>query len=391
MAPPIAGVDGNWSCPSCQNVNYAARTACNRCSAPKPRNVMRPGVTPPRTGGGGPVAGVDGNWACPACQNVNFAMREVCNRCQMPKPVEDLSGRGRPGAPVAGMDGNWACSMCGNVNWSVRDACNRCQTPKEEAIAESTLQAHVEPAGIRPGKPVAGVDGAWACAMCGNINYAMRDACNRCQTPRHEAEAAEPPAQAEVSQMTGHSRSAPVAGVDGNWACALCNNVNYAMRDACNRCQAPKDMAEQGMQASPPMHWPSQVHVEPAQGTGKPVPGVDGNWICVLCQNINLGFRQACNRCQEPRPASRGVEPAARPSRAKGGAPVAGVDGNWACPSCQNVNFGMRVVCNRCSAPKPAESELDVMGDLCKALEEEEAVDDSYNAEPSVKRVKLQY
>jgi len=45
------------------------------------------GVARPR--GGRPVAGVDGNWACPECQNVNFAQRDACNRCQVPKPPDD--------------------------------------------------------------------------------------------------------------------------------------------------------------------------------------------------------------------------------------------------------------------------------------------------------------
>jgi len=31
--------------------------------------------------GGPPIAGVDGNWKCNSCNNVNFAQREKCNRC----------------------------------------------------------------------------------------------------------------------------------------------------------------------------------------------------------------------------------------------------------------------------------------------------------------------
>lgn len=35
------------------------------------------------------------------------------------------------------------------------------------------------------GPPVDGVDGAWACprAECGNVNFAQRVVCNRCQAP----------------------------------------------------------------------------------------------------------------------------------------------------------------------------------------------------------------
>merc|ERR1712100_233872 len=86
-------------------------------------------------------------------------------------------------------------------------------------------------------------------------------------------------------------------------------------------------------------------------------------------KNVNFAVREACNRCQEPKPqGDYGLAPAYAPQayapayapapqqNAGGGgkAPVAGVDGNWACPQCQNVNFAVREVCNRCQAPKPA-------------------------------------
>mmetsp|Transcript_72541 Transcript_72541/g.120094 ORF Transcript_72541/g.120094 Transcript_72541/m.120094 type:complete len:91 (-) Transcript_72541:120-392(-) len=61
---------------------------CNRCQTPKP---SAPAPTQPaRRSYGGPVAGVDGNWQCLKCRNVNYAMRDTCNRCQEPKPPEYL-------------------------------------------------------------------------------------------------------------------------------------------------------------------------------------------------------------------------------------------------------------------------------------------------------------
>ena len=39
-------------------------------------------------------AGVDGNWRCPQCANINFGSREQCNRCRYPKPAE--AGPGIP-------------------------------------------------------------------------------------------------------------------------------------------------------------------------------------------------------------------------------------------------------------------------------------------------------
>jgi hypothetical protein len=108
--PPVAGVDGNWECTACGNVNFATRDACNLCQSPKPQyratvSGGQPTWEQPMQKRGRPVAGVDGNWACGSCGNVNFAHRTSCNRCGMFKPEERRGGR-----PVAGVNGNWGCA-----------------------------------------------------------------------------------------------------------------------------------------------------------------------------------------------------------------------------------------------------------------------------------------
>ena len=40
------------------------------------------------------ATGVDGNWRCPSCSNINFGSRDNCNRCRFPKPAE--AGPGIP-------------------------------------------------------------------------------------------------------------------------------------------------------------------------------------------------------------------------------------------------------------------------------------------------------
>merc|ERR1712070_299748 len=70
----------------------------------------------------------------------------------------------RPGgAPVAGEDGNWQCPQCGNVNYAIRDACNRCKAPKPEGV-EGVAGSMVRSTRIASSKaPIAGVDGNWQC------------------------------------------------------------------------------------------------------------------------------------------------------------------------------------------------------------------------------------
>jgi len=219
------------------------------------------------------------------------------------------------------------------------------------------------------GRPVAGVDGNWQCGQCQNVNFATRDACNRCATPRAQAEVAADPFAQQMQQMQPMQGSAgkggrPVAGVDGNWACPGCQNVNFAQRTACNRCQTPKPADEESFQ------WGGlaggalgiQAAGAGAKGGGRggpPMAGVDGNWACPGCQNVNFATRMACNRCQMPKPEDQfgggGFGGFGGKAGGKGKAPVAGENGNWGCPGCGNVNFASRDVCNRCQAPKPEE------------------------------------
>lgn len=372
--PPMAGVDGNWACSQCQNVNFQVREACNRCQAPKQREAFGGGFFGAFIGGkaaapqfafggkgGAPVAGADGNWSCPACRNVNFAVREACNRCQAPKPVV-ASGKG---GPVAGVNGNWACPACQNVNYAGRELCNRCQGPKPEStpdvswicpICESQcLGEGCHACGLpRPdkfmgaeamllanvggGAPVAGLEGNWSCPSCQNVNFPSREFCNRCQW-------AKPTEAADAPMPRG-----PVAGQDGNWACPQCQNVNFPLREACNRCHAPKPQ-EGGFAGYAPMQ--PEANWAPTPGK-QPVAGYDGNWVCPQCQNVNFPAREACNRCQMPKPPPQDYGYNGAPgggAPARGAAPVAGLDGNWACLVCSNVNFAVRAVCNRCQSP----------------------------------------
>ncbi|KAF0701294.1 Aste57867_8223 [Aphanomyces stellatus] len=80
------------------------------------------------------------------------------------------------------------------------------------------------------GGRVGGNDGDWVCPAegCGNINFARRMECNRCNTTR--ADAPKKPQFGEKKGLFG----------PGDWACGKCGNMNWERRNECNICKAPK-------------------------------------------------------------------------------------------------------------------------------------------------------
>ena len=105
------GRDGDWRCSACNNINFSFRTNCNRCQSPRYATDGGDQVQVPPGGGasggkgGGGRSGVmpgqgPGDWRCPSCNNINFSFRRACNRCQAPKP--DDAGMGGGGGPVQG-------------------------------------------------------------------------------------------------------------------------------------------------------------------------------------------------------------------------------------------------------------------------------------------------
>eukprot|EP00927_Polykrikos_kofoidii_P065698 TRINITY_DN61431_c0_g1_i1.p1 TRINITY_DN61431_c0_g1~~TRINITY_DN61431_c0_g1_i1.p1 ORF type:complete len:241 (+),score=18.33 TRINITY_DN61431_c0_g1_i1:79-801(+) len=227
--------EGDWTCPSCSNHNYASRLACNRCSTPKMMGGGCGGYGMSKAQAnnaraspyGMPVAqpagqGKAGDWTCQSCSNNNYAHRMVCNRCKMPRMGSVGMMQGPYGImgmhPMMGMMGNrqmrpgdWMCRACNNHNFANREACNKCDIPKSVYIAKTGMR-----------------EGDWLCPQCQNHNYASKTACNKCQRPKGNA-----PSHASASGTSKGMRA-------GDWICPQCSNHNYASKTNCNKCSVSK-------------------------------------------------------------------------------------------------------------------------------------------------------
>lgn len=95
--------------------------------------------------------------------------------------------------------------------------------------------------GVPPGEiPVAGERGNWLCTKCRNVNYHHRTKCHRCNCSKPVGAEAITPDQAEKEAPSGP----PVAGVNNAWRCGKCQNVNFFYRETCNRCKSDKSIVE---------------------------------------------------------------------------------------------------------------------------------------------------
>ncbi|KAF1783857.1 Zinc finger, RanBP2-type [Phytophthora cactorum] len=83
-------------------------------------------------------------------------------------------------------------------------------------------------------------DGDWACPNpgCSNINFARRNTCNRCQTPRPEGLSSDKPREGRLPRPTG---ALPAWGLDvQHVGSGDCGNVNWERRAECNMCKSSK-------------------------------------------------------------------------------------------------------------------------------------------------------
>lgn len=181
---------------------------------------------------------------------------------------------------------DWMCRnvTCGTVNDGATDTCRTCLTK------------------VSPSN--------WICEMCTGINYKLRAQCFVCKT-----------------------------AIPLSWQCSSCHKKTSVYDIVCRNCNAerPKMKPTLGKDGLP-LVGSTKVRVSKIART---------DWICLQCHKANHSRREACVKCEAPRPSL-----APDPNNGHTYAVPIG-DNNWTCKGCQATNFRTRNDCWQCGQVNP--------------------------------------
>ncbi|CAE8617506.1 unnamed protein product [Polarella glacialis] len=349
--------DGDWSCASCGDHQFARNTTCRKCGEPRSDNDVDDGYAAPRPAPRAPENSrdfKDGDWTCGSCGDHQFGRNNSCRKCGDPKPVVSSNNQ-------LSKAGDWICPnpSCKDLQFEKNQECRRCHTPKPRAVPDYGRAAplvygkgaphdygRAAPPDYGRGAPVHDYGRA---APPDYGKGAPYDHGKGGYVPPAYAGYA-PPTYALPAYVPIPAYSAPPPAASGrgykpgDWICPACGDHQFERNQSCRKCQGPK-----------PSHYAAAAHapLPPVAAAPSGKGFKEGDWSCPACGDHQFERNQNCRKCSEPKPQPGYAHPppvAAAPS-GKGFK-----EGDWSCPACGDHQFERNQNCRKCGEEKPPPS-----------------------------------
>lgn len=264
-----------------------------------------------------PEDGRPGDWICPndSCKHHNYKFRQICQKCFTNKYGEHVE------TVIGKKTGDWNCPIDGNLNYAWRTHCQKCETPGPRGGGMPNKNNYKNP-------------NDWTCPSCNFHVYASRSSCPKCGCMRQAMGRMQGMGQFGFQGMGQQNYGFGFGGNQqrglkaGDWTCPNCGDLVYASRSSCRKCQTPKPMGAQRNGGN-----------DNRQSTGRP-----GDWTCPKCQDHVYASRSNCRKCDTAKPENAQLAPSSLPEL---------FGGDWRCPKCFDHVYASRDACRKCNTAKP--------------------------------------
>jgi len=391
--------ENDWICPACNDIQFAKNPQCRKCGASNPvlaEKIATGEPLPPRPGSRVPLM-EPAKHVMPAtpsevqqfihmhsCEQHALAkllsldpklQKVVINKGPMLDARDQTAVLIKRCVEVTTMkDGDWICPGCLDIQFAKNSQCRKCGTPNP--VMEERVMRGEPPLPIRPGKkpppnlnPVLNMPSATAEEV--NHFLSSHDIAENGMSyllsldPRLQKVVINKGTMADARDPTAVliKRCNEVTSLqDTDWICLGCYDIQFGKNLTCRKCGKANPHVEARLNAGECL----------IERSGRSAPFVAPVQHVLPATEDDISTFLAAHRCEQhaidklmsldPRlqrlVINKGSMTDARDQTAvliKRCVEVTQIkEGDWVCPSCNDIQFAKNMVCRKCGAPNPS-------------------------------------